>query len=264
MSTILNILHKCGNALTLYSYNLEDTFDVIVGDPSSAESKRFTLHTNVFVAQSGFLAAIRKPEWIAQNPGRPVNLKDEGPELFQAYMNGVYFGFETIEHWVDKFEHPPHRVTSATDEHNTLFAKLISLYLLCEKLIDFKAANMVIDKITRFGFDAGVIPLLAPTSLVYNSTAKGSPLRALLRDYWMHDSGNIDRETLLADDFPVECLQDIALAVLKKFDEFPQNPFSRHELALSVNTLCLKEKCRYHLHDDKHPQCGVKEERDGM
>lgn len=250
--------------LTPCSYNLEDTFDVIVGDPSSSESKRFTLHTNAFVAQSGFLAATRKPEWIAQNPGKPVDLKDEDPESFQAYMNGVYFGFETIEHWADTFEHPPQRATTANDGHNALFTRLISLYLLCERLIDFKAANMVIDEITRFGFDAGVIPLLGPTSLVYTSTAKGSPLRALLRDYWMHESGNIDRETLLADDFPVECLQDIALAMLKKFDEFPQNPFSRNDLALSVRTLCLKDKCRYHLHDDKHPQCGVKEESIGM
>ena len=179
-------------------------------------------------------------------------------------MNGVYFGFETIEHWADTFEHLPQRATSANEEHNALFTKLINLYLLCERLIDFNAANAVIDEITRFGFFAGVIPLLTPTSLVYNSTAKGSPLRKLLCDYWMHESGNIDRETLLAEDFPVECLQDIALAVLKKFDEFPQNPFSRHELAFSVRTLCLKNKCRYHLHDDKHPTCGVKEERDGM
>jgi hypothetical protein len=250
--------------LTLCSYDLEDTFDVVVGDPSSSESTRFTLHTNVFVAQSGFLSATRKPEWIAQNPGRPVDLKDEDPELFQAYMNCVYFGFESIEHWADAFEHPPHRATSANDEHNALFTKLISLYLLCERLIDFKAANMVIDEITRFSLNTGVIPLLAPTSLVYNSTAKGSPLRKLLCDYWMYDSGNIDRETLLADDFPVECLQDVALAVLKKFDEFPQNPFIRSDLALSVRTLCLKEKCRYHLHDDKDPQCGVKEQSDGM
>lgn len=87
-----------GNLLTLYIYNLEDTFDVIVGDPSSSECKRFTLHTNVFVAQSGFLAATRKPEWISQNPGEPVDLKDEDPELFQAYINCVYFRFETIEY----------------------------------------------------------------------------------------------------------------------------------------------------------------------
>lgn len=179
-------------------------------------------------------------------------------------MNCVYFGIETIEHWVDTFEHPLHRATSADDEHNALFSKLINLYLLCEELLDFKAANMVIDQIIRFSFCAGVIPLLAPTALAYNSTVKGSLLRKLLCDYWMHESGNIDRETLLAEDFPVECLQDIIIAVLEKFNEFPFVPIHRNDLALSVRTLCFRDKCRYHLHDDKHPPCGVKGERDGM
>jgi len=129
--TLLRVLCNRGNPLTPYSYNLEDTFDAIVGDPSSSESKRFTLHTSVFVAQSGFLASARKPEWVAQNPGKPVDLKDEDPELFQAYMNCVYFGSDTIEHWVDTFERPLRMETTANDKQTALFSKLISLYLLC-------------------------------------------------------------------------------------------------------------------------------------
>lgn len=141
---------------------------------------------------------------------------------------------------------------------------MICLYLLCEKLIDFKAANMVIDEIVSFADEVRCIPLQAPTSLAYASTAEGSPLRALLRDYWVYDSGTVERRVLRADGIPVECLQDVALAVLEKFDEFPQNAFVRGDLALSVRTLCVREKCRYHLHDEKHPQCGVKEEGDGV
>jgi hypothetical protein len=54
---------------------------------------------------------------------------------------------------------------------------------------------------------------------------------------------------------------DVALATLERLDGVP---LDRADLAMSVRTLCMREKFRYHLHDDKQPQCGVKEERDGM
>lgn len=251
----------CGSLLTVYSYDLEHTFDVIVGDPSSPESKRFTLHTSVFVAQSGFLAAVRKPEWNAQDPETPVDLTDEDPDLFHAYMNYVYSGFETVEHWVDEFELSVQPETSANDKQTARFTKLIRFYLLCVKLIDFKAANMAIDEIIRFSGLARVVPPLAATSLAYSSTAEGAPLRALVRDYWMYESGNVERRALSAEDFPVECLQDVILAALDRLDELP---LERADLNMSVRTLCLRDKCRYHLHGRQHPQCGVEEERNGM
>lgn len=103
--------------------------------------------------------------------------------------------------------------------------------------------------------------LLDPTSLAYDSTVEGAPLRKLVRDYWMYESSNVERQALRASDFPVECLQDIALAVLERFDRLP---LDRADLAMSPRTLCLRDKCRYPLHDRQHPQCRAKEERDGM
>lgn len=101
-------------------------------------------------------------------------------------MNCVYFGSETIEHWVDSFKFPAQAETPTNDSQqaqDALFTKLIRLYLLCAKLIDFKAAYLVIDEIVRFADEVRCIPLQAPTSLAYASTAEVSPLRALLRDY---------------------------------------------------------------------------------
>jgi hypothetical protein len=62
--TPLKTLQCRGSPLTLSRYDLENTFDVIVGDPPS-KSKRFTLYTSVFIAQSEFFAADCKPEWTA-------------------------------------------------------------------------------------------------------------------------------------------------------------------------------------------------------
>jgi hypothetical protein len=254
-------VHPRFSILTPHSHDLEDTFVVVVGSPPS-ESKRFTLHTSVFVAQSGYLAAARKPEWTAQNPGQPVDLKDEDPELFQAYMNCVYFGDETIEHWVDDYlsSLPEMLVDDKQQARDALFTKLIGLYLLCQRLIDFKAANMVIDEVIRLTNAGKIIPMRGPIVLAYSSTIKDHPLHALIRDYWIYESSNTERRVLRADDFPAECLQDITLALLGKFDEFPLRQFN---LNLSVGTLCLRDKCRYHSHDEKHRRCVVKEEHTG-
>jgi hypothetical protein len=66
--------------------------------------KRFTLHTDVFTRRSKFLAAARKPEWVAEDSTKPVDLSDEDPHVFQAYLNCVYTGPETLEETPESFE----------------------------------------------------------------------------------------------------------------------------------------------------------------
>jgi len=62
--------------------------------------KHFTVHTDILTQRSKFLAAARKPEWLAGDPSRPVDLSDHDPDVFQAYLNCVYLGSDTLE------EHP--------------------------------------------------------------------------------------------------------------------------------------------------------------
>jgi hypothetical protein len=85
-------------------YILEDNFEVFVGKPS--KSKRFTIHTNVFASCSGILAVVQESE-----PGtekKPAELGSEEPELFQSYLNCMYFGSETLEQWADAAEVEAH------------------------------------------------------------------------------------------------------------------------------------------------------------
>jgi hypothetical protein len=78
------------NKLTSARYDLQATFDIIVGKPPSPV-QRFTVHTDVFTQRSRFLCAVRKPQWLT-DVTKPVDLTDEDPEIFQAYLNCVYFG----------------------------------------------------------------------------------------------------------------------------------------------------------------------------
>ena len=66
--------------------------------------ERFTVHADVFTQRSRFFATARKPEWLAGDSSKPVDLSDEDPDIFQAYLNCVYVGAETLEEIPGSFE----------------------------------------------------------------------------------------------------------------------------------------------------------------
>lgn len=74
--------------------NLESTFDIVVG--RDCLQKRFTVHTDVFTKRSEFFRATRSPRWLT-DPTKPVDLEDDDPYVFSAYLNCVYFGVEGIK-----------------------------------------------------------------------------------------------------------------------------------------------------------------------
>jgi hypothetical protein len=116
-------------------------FNVIVGTPPLAQ--RFTLHTNVFIQRSGFFRAARKPEWLNGNPSKPVDLTNEDPEVFQAYLNCVYRGPDTLKEIGDTFTREfPRREKLETSHH-----------LRITKLGDHSALNLewIVKKFGEFG-----------------------------------------------------------------------------------------------------------------
>ena len=199
---------------------------------------------------------MHEPELKPHNTS-PFGPKDEDPELFQAYLNCVYFGPETLEQWSDASE----AGVEAKPEGNTrdekqavadlVFEKLVRLYLLAERLVDLKTANMAVGEIVRSSNCFGVIPTQGPVSLAYGSTATGSPLRRLLRDYWIFESVSVHdgSERLRTAGFPPEFVQDIAVEMLRIVGE-DFNDFDK-----TVMDVCCEEVCRYHQHDELHPGC---------
>jgi hypothetical protein len=73
--------------------DLSSTFECLVGVGSSQKS--FTVYTHVLTKASEFMRAARSPQWLA-DPKKPVDLQDEDPEIFSAYLNIVYAGAGTI------------------------------------------------------------------------------------------------------------------------------------------------------------------------
>ena len=108
---------------------------------------------------------------------------------------------------------------------------------------------MIMDELIKFVAQTGEIPKHGPTSLAYNSTADSSPLRALLRDYWVYQIPTDGADHLKANDFPKDFLQDVATELmLVKLGKATAEVCKRH--------VC-SDKCLYHQHDDEHPTCGA-------
>jgi hypothetical protein len=133
----------------------------------------FTIHEDVITQRSKLLRTARqqKKNW---KKSKASMLKDEDPQVFSAYLHTVYFGVVSLKNRI------------AEDAEVARF--LVDLYLLADKLLDPVTANMVIDEILSF-FDRNIGPLSGVTPHVYASTADGSLLRMLVRDFYIHEVG---------------------------------------------------------------------------
>ena len=58
--------------------------------------------------------------------------------------------------------------------------------MLADKLQDLLTANMIMDELICFSSKTNEVPKHGSISLAYSSTASSSPLRTLLRDYWVY------------------------------------------------------------------------------
>lgn len=209
------------------------------------------MYTAVFTERSEFFRATRKPEWLARNPKRPVDLKEEDPEVFNEYMNCVYFGAGAFKHYADDIKSCS--TSSRDNEIHEAFGALIRVYLLADKLHDLATANIAIDEIIRFSDIVNIVPRESRVCLAYSHTAERSPLRLLMRDFWVYDmnpSGKLPLHNAHAD-----FLRDIALEFFRAKDKgWKQTVDQALYKHLKENT--KKDKCHYHQHDEKHPRCG--------
>jgi hypothetical protein len=218
------------------------------------------MHSSVVIGRSETLAALLRAE--LNNEKKLVTLENQDPELFQEYVHCLYFGPQALRQWaqasVVKTEGNP--VGNTRDEKQAaadlVFEQLIGLYTLAANLVDFKTANMVVGEIVRASDLLGRIPAQRPLSLAYASTTRGSPLRSLLRDFWIYQAAltETDTERLRTADFPAECVQDIAIEMLRigqrDSDDFDQ----------AFKEVCVFNMCRYHQHDELHAACVAEEQ----
>lgn len=98
---------------------------------------------------------------------------------------------------------------------------LIKLYVLADKLIDPNTANLVIDELVRHVDGLSFLPSPFFLKIVYQCTPKGSPLRAIFRDWHIHevDHGWLQRLLDVAWNPPVDFINDIVIETGRLYSE---------------------------------------------
>lgn len=187
---------------------------------------------------------------------KPVDLRDEEPEVFNTYINCVYFGQNALKHHEDDLKSSPASESQATASAG--FRALIQVYLLADKLQDPTTANIAIDEIIRFSDAAKLVPS-AGYSLVYSQTPRNSPLRTLMRDFWINEMNPTTKKPL--KNLPLELMQDIMAEFLQVKDKY-EGSTVREAFRRTLSADTKQDRCRYHQHDDKHPRC-VPESKSG-
>ena len=126
---------------------------------------------------------------------------------------------------------------------------LVDLYLLADKLMDPATANMAIDKLISVCEVRDSYPSPALISYVYGSTTVGSPLRRLIRDWYVLTVSNSWVDGISQRDYPHDFLKDLVyeIHILQR-----DNPMKRVRKVFAAEKLAdRRTKDHYHQKVDK-------------
>lgn len=156
------------------------------------EEFKFEIDGNALEEMSPFFRAARSGRWTAHDVATIV---DDDVDHFTSYLLATF-------HW-RKFRRDVHDAISASRTHpvegddvpegarqarEETFETLIGAYIVADKYGDIYRANQMIDQIVRFSRATMLLPHLGAINQAYESTLKGNPLRALIRDLFIHEA----------------------------------------------------------------------------
>lgn len=309
--------------LTSSRRDLTATFEVLIG------SRRFTLHESVFTPRSQLLASTRRLAAIAslRYTLKPVDLSDEDPDVFQTYMNCVYFGKAVLQERLGDLKRQieeygtrllvsnvrPNATTgslrhalreigdvefvqilddnrgfinfslaasctaancnkdlksqqifleseicfetaliNAGETAHTLaqetYTELIRLYLLAEKLIDLRTANMTSDALISLLALCKIPPDHDSLKLIYTSTAtkRDSRLRVFARDAWVFHLSRGGEHLTAESGLTKTFVRDVMAELLKPASKHKNKGAQKKDARIFGTGRCGL----YHLHDD--------------
>lgn len=212
------------------SYLEGPSIEIRVGQDEDARS--FSVHKDLITSRSDFFATMFRGTWKEIEQG-VVNLPEDEPDIFKLYLNILYYGIIPVRRMVEVFVDPDDpdndeikSTETITQEVRTTaseeWRELCSLYILCEKLQDTTAKNLIIDAIidaTRISRADGTnqFPIGTNVELLYDGTRPGSPIRKLLVDFYVHAGSATWVEG--NDSLPAEFLQDALIQMMKRKKE---------------------------------------------
>lgn len=220
--------------------------EVLVGP----EKKRFTPHKEIVCARSTFFKAACSERWNDSTGMKPIELPEDDPDTFDTYLYCVYKDEVDVG---DLLVARPGEGDGGKRMIARLGGRLVTTYLLADKLGDVVTANLVIDKIMKLRDEEFLLPGGRATAIVSQATHSTSPLRRLFIDLYVLVASRaatqyiLDREDVtrkficeILDETNRRILTDTSKTVDEVLDE----------------SIFTTNRCRYHQHDEKHKSCG--------
>lgn len=237
-----------------YRYDFSESFDVLVGP----EKKRFSVYYDILTERSGFLRTARSSRWIKDSQ-QATDLTDLHPEVFSHYLQLVCTGkFVQPNAAVSQPSEGGHqnavetaaRAIEASQSHLKALAKL---YVLADKLEDLTSANLVMDEFLAAHGKTTKIVLASLITWIYEHTPASSPLRTVVRDIILFETGVDYYKGSQSKLLPRELLLD----VLGKDSRIKQENLNTRKPIKQLYRISIHgfDKCHYHQHHDGHPKC---------
>jgi hypothetical protein len=158
-------------------------------------AETFHVHKDV-LNQSPFFNNALKPEWTAMRDGRPIEIPDHMPVIFEMYDKWLY----------------SHVLVETT---NTI--ALAHMYVLGEEMLDTHFQDAVISAIMSNCATHSIYPVGAQIDIIYTGTTATSPARKLLVDFFLHAGGKewvLDRDH--ASNRPADFVNDLLTALMDR------------------------------------------------
>ncbi|KAK5701902.1 hypothetical protein LTR97_004720 [Elasticomyces elasticus] len=201
---------------------------ILVG-PSKQE---FMVHKDVITRRSSFFQAAASQRWSGSGSGKVIELSDDDPAVFSAYLECLYTG-----------------VVHVDDQLCSDGFLALKLYMLADKLGDLKSMNCIIDSIIKWSDRHRELPDTPSATYVVANTMEISPLRRLMVDFHVQESAKDALDDVIAKS-PLLCG-----AILKEFGRLKAGNLDL-KVRKVFNQACNKRpKCYYHQHDEQCPPC---------
>lgn len=201
---------------------------VILSDEDSDYTTTFTVPECLLVETSEFFkAACRDGAWL-ESTSRTIKLAEVEPDVFNAYLL-----------WVHRKDLP----TAPSDDAFELVEDLVRLWLLADRLADFRLRNTVIDAIivelNGFITSLNVFPPELAAQ-VWSATTPGRSIRRLIVDYYAKHIGAAAVKGEVADYHP-----DFTRDLLVKAIEVVKN---------DEENICpsKRDSCFYHEYESRY------------
>lgn len=179
-------------------------FCVVIGKAK----REFWIHPELLSDSSTYFAAMLKGNWVEAREGKAV-LEDVDPDIFDTYQQFLYF--RKVESDFAKM---------ASESCNREYNRLIRCYALGDRLGDGNFRDAAVDRIIANsntaieGFNS--FPFAGLTTIVYQMTPVGSPLRRLVIDQHVHHGLAGWVSEVRTEVFDKEFLYDLSIALLEQ------------------------------------------------